>query len=150
MTLAPRELIIAYATFAEPYGVGLYASAGALRQMAALLQTGEPADMALAAPPNDLVEAGAVRSIQILPRDDGPLDIRTAGGMYRSSGALPPAAYWPPHWRVLLATLGSTAQCRYTPASSTSLITRPQGEFDVDDGKYCSLRQFRFRPKLFP
>ncbi len=77
MTLAPRELIIAYATFADPYGVGLYASAEALRQMAALLQTGEPADMALAAPPDDLVEAGAVRTFQFLPEDDGPIDIRT-------------------------------------------------------------------------
>lgn len=77
MTLAPRELVSAYATFADPYGVGLYASAEALREIAALLHVGAPTEIALAVPPDDLVETGAVRAIQILPKDDGPIDIRT-------------------------------------------------------------------------
>jgi hypothetical protein len=77
VTPAPKELAGAYASLAEPEGIRLYGSAEALREVARLLGQKSPAETRLAAPPADVVEVRAIRTVRVLPADAGPIELRS-------------------------------------------------------------------------
>jgi hypothetical protein len=101
MSIGRRELSNVYASLADPYGVALYASADALREIAKLLDNGSSVQIALGEAPSDIVQAGPVRALRILPAE-GPIEIRADGEIIEIAGGVEAR-------RMLAATLKNLA-----------------------------------------
>ena len=106
----PRELENAYASLADRGGIALYCSAAALRELAGVLREGS-AEVALAAPPESVLETGPLRTIRAVQVDGALMQLRAKGETMEITGDT--------------ATFGKLA------ATLENLADTPQVEVDV-------------------